>query len=51
VGAGGDAFAQHANLAARADQITIAKVVLRRQGVIAWPVCGPKVGLTMEEAA
>jgi len=39
-----------ANLATPAQQIVVAKRVLRAQGVRAWPTCGPRVGLTMEDA-
>ena len=40
-----------ANLASPAKQIEVAKRVLRAEGVRAWPTCGPRVGLTMADAA
>lgn len=40
-----------ANLASPAQQIVVAKRVLRAQGVRAWPVCGPRAGLTLADAA
>lgn len=35
----------------REEQIDVAKTLLSLQGVGAWPVCGPRVGLTVEDAA
>ena len=43
---GGRAYAATANLATRAQQITVAQRVLATQGPGAWPVCGPRAGLT-----
>lgn len=40
-----------ANLATPAKQLEVAKRVLRAEGVRAWPTCGPRVGLTMADAA
>jgi hypothetical protein len=52
LGAGGGRYAPHAHLATREQQIDIAKTVLRGSSVRQqWPVCGPKVGLTMAAAA
>ncbi|MFI6847823.1 transglycosylase family protein [Kitasatospora sp. NPDC050467] len=43
---GGTAFASQANLATKAQQISIAEKVLASQGPGAWPVCSVKAGLT-----
>jgi resuscitation-promoting factor RpfA len=43
---GGRAFAHQANQATKSQQITIAERVLKAQGPGAWPVCGPKAGLS-----
>jgi hypothetical protein len=52
LGGGGGQYAPHANLATREQQIDIARSVLRGSSVSQqWPVCGPKVGLTMAAAA
>jgi hypothetical protein len=52
LGGGGGRYAPHANLATREQQIDIAKTVLRGSSVRQqWPVCGPKVGLSMAAAA
>ena len=37
---GGGSYAQYANDASEADQITVAEAVLAGQGIGAWPVCG-----------
>ena len=43
---GGLKYAARADLATKAQQIAIAEKVLAVQGPGAWPVCGPKAGLT-----
>lgn len=43
---GGLRYAPSANLASRAQQITVAERVLASQGPGAWPVCGPRAGLS-----
>jgi resuscitation-promoting factor RpfA len=43
---GGTRYASRADLATKAQQITIAEKVLRGQGPGAWPVCGPRAGLS-----
>lgn len=43
---GGHSYAAQANLATRAQQIAIAEKVLKGQGPGAWPVCGPRAGLS-----
>ncbi len=43
---GGGAYASTANLATKAQQITIAERVLVGQGIGAWPVCGARAGST-----
>lgn len=43
---GGRTFASQANLATKAQQITVAERVLRSQGPGAWPVCSVRAGLT-----
>lgn len=45
-GFGGTRYASSAHQATRAEQITIAKKVLKAQGPGAWPVCSRKAGLT-----
>jgi hypothetical protein len=45
-GYGGQRYARTANLATKAQQITIAKKVLQSQGPGAWPTCGRRAGLT-----
>jgi murein DD-endopeptidase MepM/ murein hydrolase activator NlpD len=47
---GGTAYAARADLATEAQQIAIAEKVLAVQGPGAWPVCGPKAGLTRDSA-
>jgi murein DD-endopeptidase MepM/ murein hydrolase activator NlpD len=44
---GGRAYAARADLASRNQQIAVAEKVLRGQGPGAWPVCGPRAGLTL----
>ncbi|MGQ4387196.1 transglycosylase family protein [Streptomyces sp. SAS_270] len=44
-GFGGLAYAPRADLASRADQITVAEKVLAAQGWEAWPVCSRRYGL------
>lgn len=48
--AGGTAFAAHAYEATREQQIEVAKRWLARTSPSQWPVCGPRVGLTMAAA-
>lgn len=43
---GGSAYAARADLASRSAQIAVAQRVLASQGPGAWPVCGPRAGLT-----
>ena len=43
---GGRKYAGHADDATRAEQIEVARRVLHSQGRNAWPVCGPRAGLT-----
>lgn len=43
---GGRSFASRADLASKSAQITVAERVLAAQGAGAWPVCGPRAGLT-----
>jgi len=45
-GHGGGKYAKTADKATRAEQITVAKRVLKTQGIGAWPVCGKKAGST-----
>ncbi|MFF4171582.1 transglycosylase family protein [Streptomyces sp. NPDC001744] len=45
-GYGGLAYARRADLATRAQQITVAEEVLRVQGWSAWPTCSRKYGLS-----
>jgi cell wall-associated NlpC family hydrolase len=48
---GGTRFASRADLATRAQQITVAERVLAAQGPGAWPVCGQRAGLARGGAA
>lgn len=43
---GGAPYAPRADQATRAQQITVAERVLKAQGPGAWPVCGPRAGLS-----
>ncbi|MEU3522265.1 transglycosylase family protein [Streptomyces sp. NPDC038707] len=43
---GGTRYAPRADLATRAEQITVAEQVLDGQGPGAWPACSPRAGLT-----
>jgi LysM repeat protein len=43
---GGHKYADQANHASRLEQIEVARRVLAAQGPGAWPVCGPRAGLT-----
>lgn len=43
---GGTRFASRADLASKSAQITVAERVLAAQGPGAWPVCGPRAGLS-----
>ncbi|WP_042388714.1 transglycosylase family protein [Streptacidiphilus melanogenes] len=43
---GGTQYAAEANQATQGQQIAVAEKVLASQGPGAWPVCGPKAGLT-----
>lgn len=43
---GGTAYAARADLAIKSEQIAVAEKVLAGQGPGAWPVCGPRAGLT-----
>ncbi|MFD3455529.1 transglycosylase family protein [Streptomyces sp. NPDC058691] len=45
-GFGGTKYAARADLATKAEQIAVAEKVLAVQGPQAWPVCGPRAGLT-----
>jgi hypothetical protein len=45
-GYGGHKYAGQANHASRLEQIEVARRVLASQGADAWPVCGPRSGLT-----
>lgn len=40
-----DGYAPTAAQATPLEQVTVARRVLARQGVGAWPVCGPRAGL------
>lgn len=42
----GTKYASRADLATRMEQIQVARRVLASQGPNAWPVCGPRAGLT-----
>lgn len=44
----GHKYAPQANRATRAEQIQVARRVLASQGPHAWPVCGPRAGLTRQ---
>jgi len=50
-GYGGHKYASQANLATKAEQIEVARRVLAAQGPGAWPVCGPRGGLTRSSGA
>ncbi len=50
-GFGGRRYASRADLASRAQQITVAQRVLHAQGWGAWPACSRKLGLTSADAA
>jgi nucleoid-associated protein YgaU len=43
---GGHKYAHQASQASRTEQIEVARRVLHSQGRDAWPVCGPRAGLT-----
>jgi resuscitation-promoting factor RpfA len=43
---GGRKYASRADLASRVEQIQVARRVLAAQGPYAWPVCGPRAGLS-----
>jgi resuscitation-promoting factor RpfA len=47
----GHKYAPQANRATRAEQIEVARRVLAAQGPDAWPVCGPRAGLTRHSGA
>ena len=51
VGYGGQQFAPRADLASKAQQITIAQKVLADVGPRAWPVCSVRAGLTRANGA
>ncbi len=42
----GGTYASRADKATRAEQIQVARRVLKKQGAGAWPVCGPRAGLS-----
>jgi resuscitation-promoting factor RpfA len=46
---GGHRYAWEANGATRLEQIAVARRVLASQGPGAWPVCGPRAGLTRSD--
>ncbi|MFC3587066.1 transglycosylase family protein [Streptantibioticus rubrisoli] len=46
---GGTAYAPRADLASRAEQITVAEAVLAQQGPGAWPVCSVRAHLTRDD--
>jgi cell wall-associated NlpC family hydrolase len=48
---GGRAYAPEASGATEAQQIAVAEKVLSGQGPGAWPVCGPRAGLTRDSPA
>lgn len=50
LGYGGGQYAEYANQATEAQQIAIAEKVLAAQGPGAWPVCGPRAGLSLSDA-
>jgi len=47
----GGKYAWRADKATRAEQIEVARRVLAYQGPGAWPVCGPRAGLTRSSGA
>jgi nucleoid-associated protein YgaU len=49
--AGGGAYASRADLASKDQQIAVAEHLLASQGPGAWPVCGPRAGLSAGGAA
>ena len=48
---GGHKYARQANGASKREQIEVARRVLHSQGAGAWPVCGPRAGLTKHDGA
>jgi LysM repeat protein len=48
---GGAAYASRADLASKTAQISIAERVLNSQGPGAWPVCGPRAGLSRGQSS
>lgn len=48
---GGTAYASRADLATKAQQITVAEKVLKGQGPGAWPVCSVRAGLQRDQGA
>ncbi|MBA0049924.1 LysM peptidoglycan-binding domain-containing protein [Streptomyces sp. AJS327] len=50
-GYGGTQYAPRADLATKDQQITVAEKVLAGQGPGAWPLCGPKAGLSQNSGA
>jgi len=48
---GGDQYAASASQASESQQIAVAERVLASQGPGAWPVCGPKAGLSQGDAS
>src|SRR5258708_1629038 len=51
LGAGGGQYAARADLATKDQQIAVAEHLLSTQGPGAWPVCGPRAGLSAGGAA
>jgi LysM repeat protein len=51
LGAGGGKYAARADLATKDQQIAVAESLLASQGPGAWPVCGPRAGLSAGGAA
>jgi LysM repeat protein len=51
LGAGGGKYAPRADLATKDQQIAVAENLLASQGPGAWPVCGPRAGLSAGGAA
>ncbi|NUP53140.1 MAG: LysM peptidoglycan-binding domain-containing protein [Catenulispora sp.] len=51
LGAGGGKYAPRADLATKDQQIAVAENLLHMQGPGAWPVCGPRAGLSASGAA
>ena len=51
LGAGGGKYAPRADLATKDQQIAVAESLLASQGPGAWPVCGPRAGLSAGGAA